>query len=77
MKIVDLIKISSEAMKMMSDCGIRTGDWQHVQMYEEYQSMRGQREKFRYIMAFLAEKYRLSESSVKRVIRRLSREIIF
>ena len=40
MKIVELIKISTETLKMMSNSGIKTGDWQHVKMYEEYQEMR-------------------------------------
>ena len=76
MKVIDLIKISKSTLKMMSDCGIKTGDWQHVKMYEEYLSMRMNREKFRYIMAHLAEKYSMSESSVKRTIKRLSREVM-
>ncbi len=75
MKIVELVKISMEALKMMSDSGIRTEDWQHVKMYEEYQTMRGNCEKFRYIIAYLAEKYHMSESSIKRVVKRLSREV--
>ena len=76
MKVVDLVKISKEAMKMMSNSGIKTEDWQHVEMYDEYQSMRSKRDKFRYILAFLSEKYKLSESTVKRIIRRLSEEVI-
>lgn len=76
MKIVELIKISTETLKMMSNSGIKTGDWQHVKMYEEYLDMRSKCEKFRYIMAFLAEKYRLSESSVKRIVKRLSSEVM-
>ena len=58
MKVVDLVKISKEAMKMMSNHGIKTEDWQHIEMYEEYMDMRKNCEKFRYIIAFLAEKYR-------------------
>ena len=76
MKIVELVKISKESLKMMSDFGIKTGDWKHVGMYEEYLDMRNRCEKFRYIMAYLAEKYRLSESSVKRIVKRLSSEVI-
>lgn len=77
MKVIELVKISKESLKMMSDSGIRTGDWKHVGMYEEYLDMRRKCEKFRYIMAFLAEKYKLSESSIKRIIKRLSREVMF
>jgi hypothetical protein len=76
MKVVELIKISKETLKMMSDCGIKIGDWQHVKMYEEYLAMRVRREKFRYMMAYLAEKYKLSESSVKRILKRLSGEVM-
>ena len=76
MKIVELVKISTETLKMMSNSGIRTEDYRHVEMYEEYCSMRTAKEKFRYIMAFLAEKYKLSESSVKRIVKRLSSEVI-
>lgn len=76
MKVVDLIKISRETLKVMSDFGIKIEDWQHISMYEEYLSMREKCEKFRYIMAYLAEKYKLSESSVKRILKRLSGEVM-
>ena len=76
MKVAELVKISKEAMKMMSHSGIKTDDWQHVAMYDEYLDMRKNREKFRYIMAYLAEKYNISESSVKRIVKRLSSEVI-
>jgi len=46
-----------------------------VEMFEEYLHMRSKREKFRYIMAHLAEKYRMSESSIKRIVKRLSSEV--
>lgn len=75
MKVIELIKISTETLKMMSEVGIKTDDWQHISMYEEYQAMREKCEKFRYIMAHLAEKYKISESSVKRIVKRLSHEV--
>lgn len=76
MKVVDLVKISKEAMKMMSNCGIKSEDWQHLEMYEEYEQMRSNHDKFRYIIAFLSEKYKTSESTVKRIVKRLSREVL-
>ena len=75
MKVVELVKISMEALKMMSNSGIKTEDWRHIEMYEEYMDMRKNCEKFRYIMAYLAEKYNTSESTIKRVVKRLSREV--
>lgn len=76
MKVAELVKISIEMLKMMSNCGIRTGDWRHIEMFDEYLDMRNSREKFRYIIAYLSEKYKISESSVKRVIKRLSGEVM-
>ena len=75
MKAVDLVKISKQAMILMSDCGIRSEDWQHLELFEEYQQMRSNHDKFRYIRAFLSEKYRTSESTVKRIVKRLSCEV--
>ena len=62
-------------MKMMSECGIKTGDWIYASMYDDYQSMKQKKEKFRYIIAVLSDRYGISESTVKRVIRRLSCEV--
>ena len=62
-------------LKMMSKYGIKTDDWQHIEMFDEYMDMRKNCEKFRYIMAYLAEKYRISESTVQRVVKRLSGEV--
>lgn len=64
-------------MEMMSKCGIKVEDWKHLKMYEEYLDMRKKCEKFRYIMAYLAEKYKISESTVKRIVKRLSEEVMF
>lgn len=62
-------------MEMMSKHDIKLNDWRYVKMYEEYTKMRCNRDKFRYIIAHLAEKYHVSESSVKRTIKRLSGEV--
>ena len=77
MKVAELVKISKAALKMMSNSGIKVSDWEHLTMYEEFVAMRMNKDKFRYVMAFLSEKYKLSESTVKRIIKRLSSEVIF
>lgn len=45
-------------------------------MYEEYLSLRQDRLKTTHIIAHLAEKYFVSESTVKRVIKRFSKRVI-
>lgn len=59
----------------MSKYGIRQEDYRFIDMYEEYVNMRKDGEKYAYIVAVLSEKYGISESSVKRLIRRLSYEV--
>lgn len=76
MKGVDLIKINKVGMELMSKIGLKTDDHQYLELYDTYLDMRRVGEKVAYIIAHLAEAYHISESSVKRIIRRLSREVI-
>lgn len=76
MKVVELLKISKETLKMMSKCELKVADWQFLDLYECYEEMKRNNEKFRYIIAFLSEKYNISESSVKRIVRRFSGEVV-
>lgn len=76
MKVSELVKISKGTLELMSKHGLRLDDWRHIAMYEEYCLLRAGKEKFRYIIALLAERYEISESTVKRVVKRLSREVI-
>ena len=75
MKVVELVKISKETLKLMSECDTKVSDWQFLDLYERYETMKHNNEKFRYIIAHLSEVYNISESSVKRVIKRLSGEV--
>ena len=76
MKVIELVKISIETLKMMSKHDIKLNDWKYIEMFEEYLDMRSNKDKFRYIMAYLAEKYKISESTVKRIVKRLSEEVM-
>lgn len=75
MKGVDLVKINKTGMELMSKIGLRTDDHKYLELYDTYQKKRILGEKVAYIIAHLAEVYHISESSVKRIIRRLSREV--
>ena len=74
MKAVDFLKLISEILKLMSDFELRRDDWKHIALYEEYMKMRGEGEKVDYILYYLSNKYHTSESSIKRIIKRLSKE---
>ena len=44
-------------------------------MYEEYRAMRDRKEKVEYILKVLSDKYKVSESTVKRIVRRFNNEV--
>lgn len=77
MNCAELMKINMKLLELMSNLGIKVTDYRFVDLYEEYQKMKREGEKYWYMITHLSEKYKVSESSVKRLIRRLSREVIF
>jgi DNA-directed RNA polymerase delta subunit len=77
MKAINLLKIGSELLKLMSICDLRVNDWQYIEMYSEYVKKRNNHIKYEVIIMQLAKSYNISESSVKRVIRRFDREVNF
>ena len=75
MKVIELVKINRKPMELMSKCDIKQSDYQYIELFDEYKRLRDNKEKYWYIIASLAERYQISESSVKRLIKRLSREV--
>lgn len=71
-----LLKININQVKMMSKFDLSVEDVRYIPMYEEYLSLRQERLKTTHIIAHLAEKYFVSESTVKRVIKRFSNRVI-
>lgn len=74
MKVVELVKISSEALKVMSENDVMRDDWRFVPMYEEFQTMRKNGLKYRECIRLLSEDYHVSRATVERAIRRLGSE---
>lgn len=75
MKAVEFLQIGKEILRLMSCCDLRRDDYKYIGMYEEYTRLRENNEKVDYILKILSDKHNISESTVKRVIRRLSREV--
>lgn len=75
MKAFDLIRLLCECMKRLSECDIKMEDYKHVDMYQEFKSLVAKNEKKEYIKTYLAHKYKMSESTVLRIIRRLDKHV--
>ena len=71
MKVVELLKMGAEMLKLMSHHDVLRDDWKYVRLYEEYQSMRTNGQKHAAAISMLSEDYRISTRTVERVIKRL------
>lgn len=67
-----LLKLNLNQFEIMSKFGLSVDDVRYVPMYEEYLSLRRDGVPKERIYQHFRTKYHVSESTVKRVIRRLS-----
>ena len=74
MKVVELLKLLSEGLKILSKHEVNRDDWRFVPMYEEFQTMRKNGVKYRECVKTLASDYHVSRATVERAIKRLEGE---
>jgi len=75
MKAIKIIEIGAELLKMMSFCDLRVADVQYIELYSEYVKARNNNIKYNAIIYDLSLRYQLSESTVKRIIRRFEKDV--
>lgn len=71
MKVVELLKMGAEMLKLMSKHDVGRDDWRFVTMYEEFLEMRSKGVKYREAVRMLAIDYNVSRATIERAIRRL------
>lgn len=74
MKVVELLKLGAEMLKLMSENEVNRDDWRFVPLHEEFQEMRRKGVKYREAVRMLAEEYHVSRATVERAIKRLEGE---
>lgn len=70
-----LLKLNLNQVEIMSKCGLSVDDARYIPMYEEYLSLRREGVPKERIYQHFRGKYHVSESTVKRVIKRLSQRV--
>ena len=70
-----LLKLNLNQVETMSKCGLSVDDARYVPMYEEYLSLRREGVPKERIYQHFKSKYHVSESTVTRVIKRLSQRV--
>lgn len=73
MKVAKLVEISMGMLKLLSDNGIKIDDYLYIDAYEQFLHMRDNRVKYRSAIKILAEEKHVSERTLERVFKRLSR----
>ena len=72
MTVFDVLNLYQTPFEWMLNSGIRMEDVPYVGLYKEYTRMKKEGCKKTYIVASLAEKYRISERKVYTLLKRLS-----
>ena len=70
-----LLKLNLNQVNIMSKCGLSVDDARYIPMFEEYLSLLGEGVPKERIYQHFRGKYHVSESTVKRVAKRLSRQV--
>jgi len=70
-----LLKLNLNQVETMSKCGLSVDDVRYVPMYEECLSLRHDGVPKERIYQHFRSRYHVSESTAKRVIKRLSRQV--
>ncbi len=74
MKVVEILKLGSEILKVLQESCIKVDDYKYVEMYEEYKEIVECGGKSSYAVAVLAEKYGISERKVYYLLQKLSKD---
>ena len=75
MKVVELLKMQREPLKMMSENDVKRDYWKYVPLYEEFHTMRSNGVKYREAVRMLAESYKTGRATVERVLKKLRQEV--
>ena len=74
MKVVELLKLGYETLKLMSENDVKRDYWRFVPMYYEFLNMRRNGVKYREAVRMLAESYSSSRATVERVVKKLGED---
>jgi Mor family transcriptional regulator len=75
MKAYELLSFNKELLGKIAEAGIRHDDYKHIELYNEYSALKERGEKVTYIVAFLSQKYKISERNIYTITARMARDV--
>ena len=74
MKVIEILKLGRKMMEMLQESCIKISDVRYIDLFDEYESMVSRGEKKSYSVAYLSDKYGISERHVYYLVKRLSED---
>ena len=74
-KAIELLKFCEKILKSLSKVGVKTSDYEYIEMYDDYKALVDKGAKKEYVRAVLSEKYNISETTIFRIVSRLEKHI--
>ena len=74
MKVVELLKIGGEMLKLLHENGISVSDYEYLPLLADYQRMKDSGDKTSYVVFVLSRRYGMCERKVYKVLKRLLKE---
>lgn len=67
----EALKLSGRLIEQLEAVGVRPSDHKYLRLFEDWREAKQRGEKVAYVVACLADKYRVSERTVYDVVKRL------
>lgn len=75
MKIYELLRSAESFLVLIDKNEVRIGDVRYLDMFADWQRLRGEGHKYEFIVHYLSTQYDISPSTVERITRRLNQEL--
>lgn len=74
MKVIEVMKIDQKGLELLQECCISISDVRFIGLYDDFMRIIGDGGKTTYAIAYLAEKYGISERKVYYLIKKFTAE---
>ena len=64
MKVIEILKLGRKMMEMLQESCIKISDVRYIDLFDEYERMISNGDKKSYVVAFLSDKYGVSERQI-------------
>ncbi|MBQ7539774.1 MAG: hypothetical protein IJT13_01465 [Bacteroidaceae bacterium] len=74
MKVIEILKISRETLKVLQDSCVKVEDCKYIELYEQYNKIVREGGKSSYAVAVLSERFGISERKVYYLLSKFSKD---